>query len=194
VGEIEARAKLSGRGLSVRRAVATARGDIVLSVPRGEIRKSIAELLGINVVNGLGLMLAGDESRTELRCAGADFRADNGRLSVRRFVVDTDVVLAVGTGSANLTDETVDLRIEGPAKEFRVGRVMAPLTVRGKLADPEVGLDAGKAVAQVGVAGALGALLSPVAALVPFITTGDTENVDCARLLAGENLPEVPSN
>jgi uncharacterized protein involved in outer membrane biogenesis len=173
--------------------VLNAHGDIVLKVPKGEIRQSIAELLGINVVNGLGLMLTGDESRTELRCAVADFRADAGSLRVRRFVLDTDVVLAVGTGRADLRNETVDLTLEGRPKRFRIGRVMAPITVRGKLSDPEIGVEAGEAVAQVGVAGALGALLTPVAALIPFISAGNQKDVDCARLLAG-GAAELASN
>jgi hypothetical protein len=194
VGEIEARAKLRGRGLSVRRAVANATGDIVLSVPRGEIRQSLAELLGVNVLNGLGLILAGDEGRTNLRCAVAGFHADNGVLRVRRFVLDTDIVLAVGTGRADLTNETLDLRLEGHPKKLRIGRLMAPITIRGKFADPKIGIDAGKAVAQVGIAGALGALLSPVAAIVPLISTGSTKDVDCARLLAGGKVPEIASN
>jgi AsmA family protein len=192
-GEIEARVKLHGRGLSVRRAVSTAQGDIVLSVPRGEIRQSVAELLGVNVVNGLGLMLTDDDSRTELRCAIAEFRADNGTLRVRRFVLDTGIVLAVGTGSADLTNETLDLRVEGHPKKFRIGRLMAPITIRGRMSDPKVGIEAGKAVAQLGIAGALGTLLTPVAAIVPLISTGSTKDVDCARLLAGGTV-EIPSN
>jgi uncharacterized protein involved in outer membrane biogenesis len=190
-GEVELRAKLQGRGLSVHRAVSDASGDIVFSVPRGEIRQSIAELLGINVVNGLGLLLTGDEDTTELRCAVADFRAENGKLRVRRFVIDTGVVLAVGTGRADLKNETVDLRIEGHPKKLRIGRVSAPVTIRGKLADPDIGIEAGKAVTQVGLAAALGALLSPIAAVIPLISTGSTEDVDCARLLAGGAAPNV---
>jgi uncharacterized protein involved in outer membrane biogenesis len=177
--------------LSVHRAVSTASGDVVLSVPRGEIRQSVAELLGVNVVNGLGLILAGDESKTELRCAVADFRANDGTLRVRRFVVDTGVVLAVGTGRADLKNETLDIRLEGHPKRLRIGRVAAPITIRGKMADPAIGFEAGKAVAQLGIAGALGALLSPFAAVIPVISTGSTKDVDCARLLAGGAPPPL---
>lgn len=191
VGEIEARVALHGRGLSVHRAVSNASGNIVLSVPRGEIRRSVAELLGINIVNGLGLMLADDNSRTELRCAVADFEARNGTLRVRRFVVDTDVVLAVGTGRADLRNETIALRVEGHPKKFRIGRVATPITIQGKMANPKIGIEAGKAVAQLGAAGALGVLLTPVAAIIPLISTGSTKDVDCARLLAGGSVAEV---
>ena len=184
-GDLEMTARLHGRGLSVHRAVANASGDIVLAAPHGEIRQSVAELLGINVVNGLGLILTGDQSTTELRCAVADFHADNGRLTARRFVLDTGVVLATGTGQADLRNETMDLRLEGHAKKFRIGRVMAPITIKGPWAHPHIGVEAGKAIAQLGVGGVLGAVISPVAALLPFITTGSTRDVDCTRLLAG---------
>jgi uncharacterized protein involved in outer membrane biogenesis len=190
-GEVELRARLHGRGLSVHRAVSNASGDIVFSVPRGEIRQSVAEFLGVNVVNGLGLLLAGDEDTTELRCAVADFRADNGTLRVRRLVVDTGVVLAVGKGRADLRNETLDLTLQGHPKKFRVGRVAAPVTIRGKMANPEIGIEAGEAALQLGLSGALAAFLSPFAAVIPVISTGSAESVDCARLLAGGAPPSV---
>jgi uncharacterized protein involved in outer membrane biogenesis len=184
-GELQMHANLHGAGRSVHEAVANADGDIRLSIPHGEIRKAVAELLGINVINGLGLVLSGDESKTDLRCAVADFHAAHGALTVQRFVIDTGVVLATGTGQANLKSETMNLAINGHPKKFRIGRIMAPITVSGPWNSPHVGVDAGKAVAQAGVGAALGALVSPIAAAIPFISTGTAHDVDCAKLLAG---------
>lgn len=183
-GVLEASARLHGNGASVYRAVANASGDIHLASPRGEVRQAIAELLGINLINGLGLLLTKDESTTPLRCAVVDFHADNGRLTVRRFAIDTGVVLATGTGSADLRNETMNITLVGHPKKFRLGRVMAPITITGHWAKPHIGVEAGKAVAQAGVGGALGALINPVAALLPFVSTGSQKDVDCGRLLA----------
>ena len=90
--------------------------------------------------------------------------------------------------------ETLNLRIEGHPKKFRIGRVMAPITVTGKLAHPHIGIDAGKAVAQAGIGAVLGATLSPLAAIIPFVATGAQKDVDCGRLLAGHSAAASASD
>ena len=43
-------------------------------IPSGEVREAFAELTGINIARGLGLLLTGDDSMTEIRCGVASFR------------------------------------------------------------------------------------------------------------------------
>ncbi|HVK42599.1 MAG TPA: AsmA family protein, partial [Phenylobacterium sp.] len=79
-GAFVGRVKLTGAGASVHEAAANANGEVLAVVPGGEIREAFAELLGINVVKGLGLLLAKDQSKTDLRCAVAHFQAKDGVL------------------------------------------------------------------------------------------------------------------
>jgi hypothetical protein len=183
-GSILARAKLHGTGLSVHEAAGDADGNVTLVVPHGEIRKAFAELMGIDVATGLGLLMSGDQTKADMRCAVADFHARNGELIADNILIDTDVVMATGGGDVNLKSEAVNLSLEGHPKKLRLLHLMAPITVTGTLSSPKVGVNAGKAVAQAGVAVALGALLTPLASILPFVDPGLAKDADCGALLA----------
>jgi hypothetical protein len=114
----------------------------------------------------------------------ADFRAHDGILTADRVVLDTGVVLAIGKGQVNLKDETVDLRLEGKPKKFRLVRIAAPITLQGRLEAPKVGVDVGKAAGQFALSGALGAFVSPLALILPFVSPGLAKDADCSSLLA----------
>lgn len=182
-GSLAARAKLRGQGRSIHQAAATADGQVSLVVPHGEIRRAFAELLGVNVTKGLGLLLAKDKEKTDIRCAVADFRARNGALTAQSVVFDTGVVVAHGGGNVSLDTEAVDLKLQGEPKEARLVRVMAPVRITGRLRSPQLGVDLSMAGAQAGIGGALAALLSPVAVILPFVSPGLAQDADCAALV-----------
>ena len=190
-GVLEARAQLHGVGDSVHKAASTAGGTAALAVPGGKVRKLIAEGLGIDVVNALGLYIAKDQSDTDLRCAVADFSAANGVLSVHDAVLDTDRVLAKGAGEVNLGAETLNFTLNGEPKKLRIGRVMAPITLSGPIRSPKIGVKAGKAPVQAGAAVALGAVF-PLAAILPFIDPGLAKNANCAGLLTEARATGAP--
>ena len=89
-GAFVGRAKLRGEGDSVRRAFANADGQVMLAVPGGEIRKAFAELMGVNVVKGLGLLLSKNEETTPIRCGVANFQAQDGVFRAERIVVHAE--------------------------------------------------------------------------------------------------------
>lgn len=183
-GRALGRAKLEGPGASIHDFAAASKGSISVVVPQGEMRAAFAELLGINASAGLLKLLSGDQSKADIRCAVADFNVSGGRASAKTFVIDTDVVLAQGSGSIDLGAETLNLRIDGESKKPRVLRVWAPITVNGPLTGPRVGVDVGEVVTQGGLAGLLGAVVAPVTALFAFVDPGLAEDADCGRLIA----------
>lgn len=178
------RAKLEGPGASIHDLASNAKGTISLVVPQGEIRRAFAELLGINASAGLLRLLSGDKSSTPIRCAVADFNVAGGTATARTLVIDTDVVLTKGSGTIDLGSETLNLKLDGESKQPRLLRVWAPITVKGPLAKPQVGVDVGEAVGQGGIAAALGALVNPLVALLPFVDPGLAEDADCGALIA----------
>jgi uncharacterized protein involved in outer membrane biogenesis len=184
-GRALGRARLEGPGASIHTFAAASKGSISLVVPRGELRTAFAELLGVNASAGLTRLLRGDQSRSAIRCGVADFDVAGGIGRAKTLVVDTDVVLATGSGTLNLGTETLDLRIDGESKKPRLLRLWTPITVRGSLSAPQVGVDAGSAIAQAGVVGALAAVVAPVAALFAFVDPGLAEDADCGALIAG---------
>lgn len=184
-GSLLGRVQLSGSGGSVRDAAAAANGRISLVTPSGEVREAFAELTGINVTRGLGLLLTDDQSTIAIRCGVASFDVRSGVAHVRSMVFDTETMLIRGGGTISLRNETLDLNIEGEAKEPRLLSIGAPISLSGRWRSPEVGIEASDALGQGGIAAALGSLVAPIAAILPFVDAGLAEDANCAALLAG---------
>lgn len=191
-GNLLGRARLTGRGASVREAAAHASGDVTLVIPHGEVRETLAELTGINVTRALGLILAHNEDKMDVRCGVASFHVQDGVARANTFVFDTHTMLIHGSGSMSLRDETLDLQIRGEPKEPRLVRVAAPITVRGSWSHPRIGIKAGRAAGQ-GLAALLASLAAPVAAILPFVDTGLAKDADCGTLLAAGVAPRRES-
>ena len=183
-GSLVARARLTGAGDSVHKAFANANGEVTFVAPSGEIRDSIAQLMGVNVIKGLGLLSSKDQRTTSIRCGVARFEANNGLLSARQIVFDTGPTLVTGSGSINMDTERLDFRLQGHPKKFQILHVALPVTVGGTLVSPKVGVDTGKALGQGGVGLALATVLSPLAAVLPFVDAGLSKDANCAALLA----------
>lgn len=183
-GALVGRVKLRGTGASVHRAVSTADGQVVLVAPNGEIRKAFAELLGVNVVKGLGLLWSKDQQTTSIRCAVADFRAQGGVLRADHIVFDTGPVLGEGKGVVDLRTERISLRVKGHPKKAQLIRVIAPVTVRGTLSAPKFGVDTDKAITQGGFAALLATVATPLAAVLPFLDPGLAKDAACGSLIA----------
>jgi AsmA family protein len=182
-GVMQARLKMQGAGDSVHDMASTADGTFTLVVPQGEVRAAFAELTGINVAKGLGLLLAKDE-KASVRCGVADFKVDDGVMRAKHVVFDTEDVLITGRGEVRLDEEELDLEIKGQPKELRLMRLRTPIKVGGHMRKPAVGIDAGKTAGQAGIAAAIGALVAPLAAVVAFVDPGLAEDADCASLFA----------
>jgi AsmA family protein len=188
IGTLEARAQLTGSGSSVQKVAASASGPVTFVIPRGQFNEKLAEWTGIDLFNAL---FASDRSQTNLRCAVAHFDTRNGVMRIERGVFDTDPVRIDTQGAINLQDETLQMTVEGKPKEFRIGRLRAPIVVSGPLAHPDVGIKPGGVVLQGAAAVALGFLFPP-AAILPFVDPGLEKDANCAGLLAEAKSQGAP--
>ena len=191
-GDLLARVKLVGRGDSVHKAAAASNGAVTVVIPHGHIRSAFAELLGVNVGKGLSLLLSQNKGASDIRCGIASFDVKDGVLHADQVVFDTDVVKVSGTGQVNLGDESLDLTLKGDTKKFRITHVFLPITIGGHLRAPTIGVQPGPAIAQGGVAVALGAVFSPLAAILPFVDPGLAKNADCSALMADAKQTAAP--
>jgi uncharacterized protein involved in outer membrane biogenesis len=193
-GQLLGRIKLQGSGTSVHKTAENADGDITLVIPKGEMREAFAELTGIDLARGLGLILTKNERNTAVRCGVASFKAAGGQLTATTLIIDTTHVLVTGQGDIKLKTEAIDLSLRGRPKEARMLRLRTPITLRGSLLQPKIGVQPGKLAAQTGAAVALGALLTPVAAVLAFVDGGLAKDANCAALIGqaeqGKNLPK----
>jgi uncharacterized protein involved in outer membrane biogenesis len=183
-GTMLGRVQLHGLGSSVHKFASHADGTVSFVVPNGQVRAAFAELLGIDVARGLGLLLSQNQQRTELRCGVAEFTARDGAVDANTLIFDTTNVLVTGRGHLNLGSERLDLSLEGDPKKPRLVRLRSPITLGGSLEKPRIGIEPEKALAQAAAATALGTLLTPVAAILAFVDPGLAKNADCAALLS----------
>ena len=183
-GSLAGRFQIHGEGSSIHKLAASSDGAISVVIPHGQINQAFAELTGINVLKGLGLLLKKDQTNAEIRCGIIDFKDQDGVLNTTTVFVDTSTVLITGRGKINLDSENVNLALQGDPKQITFLRLRSPITLGGTMDHPKVGIQAEKLAAQAGVAAALGTLLTPAAAALAFIDPGLAKNKDCSDVMA----------
>lgn len=182
-GVIQGRAVIEGRGDSVHDLMAGADGRVSFILPQGEVNAALAELTGINVATAVGLLLKGGDDKTNIRCGVAQFGVKGGTMHADNVVFDTQDVRISGRGEIRLGPEELDLSIKGEPKKLRLARLRTPVEINGHLRDPSIGVNAEKVVKQGAVAAAIGAVLTPLAAVIAFVDPGLEKDENCAALL-----------
>lgn len=187
-GRVGGTIDLKGNGNSVAEFLAKADGDIVLVMESGRLDNLMVEAIGLDAAEAL-LVLADKEekngrSATPLRCAVAAFAVKSGAMQSRALVADTQDSTLVGEGGVNLGDENLDLKLEAHPKDNSLLTARAPIHVKGRLLQPDVRIEKRGLVARTLVAVGLAAVLTPVAAIIPFVEVGTTEDQNCNALFA----------
>ena len=181
-GIMQGRLRLEGHGNSVHAIAADANGTISAVVPHGEMREAFAELAGIDMVRGLGLLLSKEDRSTAIRCGIVAFQLKDGNAQAQRLVLDTTNVLVTGDGHITLNDEKLDLNLKGHPKKVRFGRLRSPINIRGTLRHPSVSLSTPAVLKQGAVAAGMAVIGTPIAAALAFIDPGLAKDADCAGL------------
>lgn len=184
-GLLQGRAKLTGRGRSTAALLGSLEGEGTTFVRNGSMSHLVVEALGLDVAQGLGLLLTGDQD-LPLRCAVFDFAAHEGRITPRVAVLDTPVTVVQIDGYVDLARESLDLRLVAKPRNVSPFTLRSPLHVRGSLAEPQVSVQKGPIVARVAGGLLLGAV-NPLAAIVPFLDPGESnaETPPCASFQPG---------
>jgi uncharacterized protein involved in outer membrane biogenesis len=195
-GVMQARMVVNGTGDSVHKVMSNANGKFTLILPNGEVRSAFAELTGINVAKGLGLLLTKGDEKAPIRCGVAQFDIKNGVMNAQNITFDTQNVVIKGKGDINLGPEELNLEVKGDPKKIRFTRLRSPIEVKGHLMKPAVGIDVGDTVKQGAVAAALGTLVTPVAAIIAFVDPGLAKDQNCAQMIAEADSkgPKAPKS
>ncbi len=177
-GLLSGRAMLAGRGRSTAEWLASADGRVLARWTQGKVSHLLVEVAGLDVAQGLGLLLRGDDALT-VDCGAADLRVTDGRVTPQVLVVDTrDSLLWLG-GGLSLVDERLDLVAHVQPKDFSPLTLRTPLRIGGTLGAPTVTLEKGPLLRRV-VPAALLAMLNPLAALLPLLDAGQTDQAAAA--------------
>ena len=91
------------------------------------------------------------------------------------LVLDTRDSTVWSEGSLSLANEALDLRLLVSPKDFSPLALRSPVRVRGSFADPTISIEKAPLAGRVGAAVLL-ALLNPLAAVIPFVDTGDNDD------------------
>lgn len=188
-GEINGDASLSAVGNSVASLLGASNGEVKALINQGTVSKLLLEEIGLNIGSIVFTRLIGDK-QVKLNCLAADFDVRNGVMQANSFIVDTDEAVLDIRGDINLKQEQLDLSIKPKSKGVRIISLRAPLYVHGSFEHPSVNVDKGVMAIRAGGAIALAAL-TPFAALIPLISTGQRNDSECASLLAEVNLKPV---
>lgn len=181
-GSFLGRANLAAIGNSVAEMLGHADGDVALIMENGRISNLLVELIGLDIARSLALVLTHDPS-IPIHCVIADFSVSQGLMEPQLLLVDTNKSNIVGTGGVNLGDETLDLVLTAHPKTPTILSAQAPLIIKGSFKEPDVYPDPKTLGAKAAASVALGALLTPAAAIIPWIELGLEENSECHALI-----------
>ena len=146
-GSLEVDANLNGTGDSLHVIAASLNGTLGLAMVNGEIdNASLNHLLGpiltsaslpLSLINP-GQSLSGGSA---LRCFAARLDARSGLATFRALYLDSARVKVSGSGTINLADEALSLRLRPLARLADTG-ITVPLIVGGTIGNPKTRIDA----------------------------------------------------
>jgi uncharacterized protein involved in outer membrane biogenesis len=181
-GAIGGHADIPTSGNSMAQLLGNGDGGLRLLMIGGDLRALLVNLSGLEFGNAL-LSALGLPQRTPVECMIADFTLQKGLLNTRTLLLVTDEANVHGTGSVNLRNETVDYNLNTEAAHFSIGSLHAPIHLTGPLKGPSIRPEVGELAARAGIAGALAAVMPPLA-ILPTIEFGKDESHECAARIS----------
>jgi uncharacterized protein involved in outer membrane biogenesis len=208
-GTLGGRAQIKGQGNSLKALLASSNGDLGLAMEKGQIGALLIEMLGLDVAESIGFLAKGNKP-VPLRCFIAEFEFIDGIMGSKTFVIDTTDTNITGEGAVNFKEETVNFRLAPHPKDFSPLTVRTPVTIGGPLNNVKIRPEAAPLVARLGLATALSAVLTPLAAPLAFVDVGLGKDSDCGAYVrdvrariekqkkedmrSGESAPSRPPN
>jgi uncharacterized protein involved in outer membrane biogenesis len=182
-GTLGGAAYVTGTGNSVAEIMGHGNGGAKLFLQHGgDISALLVDLAGLQFGDAV-LSALGIPQKAPVNCIVSDFTLTNGQMDTKAFLVATTEANILGSGTVNLTDETLHLALRTEATHMSIGSLSTPINIGGTLKHPSVAPAAGPLAAKAGAAIALGVLFPPLA-LIPTIRLGLGDKNACVDTLA----------
>lgn len=179
-GTLSGSVQATGRGRSTAEILSSLDGHAQATLRDGTVSHLVTEAVGLDVAQALGVLVTSDRP-LPLRCARVDLALDHGVVKPQVAVIDNADSTVNIQGQVDLRDESLALRAVARPKDFSPLALRAPITLGGTMAAPKIGVEGGKLAGKVLGALALGAVVAPVAALLPLMDRGTAPDHDpCA--------------
>ncbi len=182
-GTLGGAAYVTGTGNSVAEIMGHGNGGAKLFLQHGgDISALLVDLAGLQFGDAV-LSALGIPQKAPVNCIVSDFTLTNGQMDTKAFLVATTEANILGSGTVDLTDETLHLALRTEATHISIGSLSTPINIGGTLKHPSVAPAAGPLAAKAGAAIALGVLFPPLA-LIPTIRLGLGDKNACVDTLA----------
>ncbi len=181
-GTVGGSAHLIATGNSIAEMLGHGDGHMQLFMNRGgDINALLVDLAGLQVGDAV-LSALGVPQKTNIQCLVSDFTLEDGQLDTKALLLATTEANILGSGTADLTDETLNLRLWTEATHFSIGSLSTPINIHGTLKNPSVLPAPGPLAARAVPAIALGVVFPPLA-LIPTIRLGLGDKNACEDTL-----------
>jgi len=184
-GNLEVDADLAGAGASPRAIASTLTGHAGLAMVNGQIdNRLLSEVIAPALKSAklpAEFAAGAGRGRTEVRCFAVRIDARDGIATVPAFLIDSPKLRLEGSGSANLADEALALKLR-PLIRFSLTGVAVPIDVAGSFAVPTFHIDQSATADPASPAAALAGVLGGRA--LPELSGGDP----CPPALAAARL------
>ena len=190
-GVMGGRIALDGTGKSTADLLASADGRMVLYWTEGTVSHLMVEAAGLDIAQGLGMLVRGDDS-LKVSCGVADLRVKDGAVTPKPLVVDTTDSLVLMEGGMSLATEKLALKARVEPKDKSPLSLRTPLHIDGTLGDPRISLEKGPLLKRLVPAAVLGVAVAPLAAIVPLIDLGEDPDDESRAALSECNARLAP--
>ena len=127
---------LTASGVSEHELASSLNGDIYLTTKNGKIRRSLLELVFVDLV-GWTASKVSDDKYSLVSCGVADYSIHHGLINTNAFFMDTKNITITGDGHIDLGKEQIDYVLI-PRKKSRLIINAEPVKIKGPLSNPSV--------------------------------------------------------
>lgn len=178
-GTVGGSADLTGTGNSVAEILGHGNGHATLFLQKGaDLSALLVDLAGLQFGDAVFSAL-GIPEKTQIQCMVSDFGLTDGLINTNTFLIATSEANILGSGTANLDNEKLDLALRTQATHLSIGSFSSPINIGGTLKNPSVIPAFGPLAARVIPAIGLGVLFPPLA-LLPTIRLGLGDKNACS--------------
>ncbi|MFT3967589.1 MAG: AsmA family protein [Sphingobium sp.] len=185
-GTIKARVKMTGSGDTVHESLATANGRIAIIMPKGAMWARNAQLAEIDIGTFVQKMFENRlKEPVQINCGLIAFTVRDGIAAADPILIDTQKNVILGRGGFSFKTEAMDLAIRADGKKFSLFSGQSPVGLGGHFAKPGLNVLTPELLSRAGAGVGLGAVATPIGAILAFIDIGDAKSAACGPVLSG---------
>lgn len=136
-GDANVALNLTGAGNTDAQLKESLNGEFSFIGGKGTFPASTFNIWGGGLLNALMPDLD-PSSETQLNCAIADFKVEEGVFKSNAVFMDAVRVTIVGDGEYNMVEDRLDLQLEPHTKGIAIGDISAAVNITGPLAEPSI--------------------------------------------------------